>query len=167
MTLLDRRLPRPQDDERGSQEERNGPGVQRPPDEEEDPSRVHRVADEPVRAGLDELRSLDRFGNGVSARPSALADKAATAAPKIATTAPTAKRIPLAPDGQSGGITTATMTRTINANCATTQPPPRPLTELDEADVVEARLVKRPDQLGRRGRVDREDHQRLSALLGA
>ena len=48
-------------------------------------------------------------------------------APAIAITAPTTERIPRAPEGHSGGITTAAMTRMINANCATTQPPPRPL----------------------------------------
>ena len=39
------------------------------------------------------------------------------------------------------------------------------LTELHEAHVIEARGVERLDELVRRGRVDREHHQRLAALL--
>src|SRR4051794_28883832 len=70
--------------------------------------------------------------------------------------------------GHGGGSNHAAAIAAISANCARTQRPPcaRNSLQRDEPRVIEFRVDLR-DELRRRGRVDREDHQRLPTLSRA
>src|SRR6266567_7202988 len=97
-------------------------------------------------------------GNGVSDRPRVRAAQAASAIPAAPATTPSTCSVR---ECTCGGNHNAETISAIRTNCATTQPPP--LLERDEARIVEAFSLQTPDELTRRGRVDRQHHQRFSA----
>src|SRR4051812_10560963 len=104
----------------------------------------------------------------VKERPSDRYAHIARPTPSTASTIPSTLNGCAIESGHWGGSNQAAAIAAINANCATTQRPPcaRKSLQRDEPRVIEFR-VDFCDELRRRGRVDRQDHQGLPALSAA